>query len=100
MRPFPRTLLLALGFALLLASLSAVIWRQSRALESQRAAEELRDESTLLEARKAQLAHRIQELESRGRVVAVAGARLGMHVPTSNEIVLLPASRPVEVAAR
>jgi cell division protein FtsL len=100
MKSFPRTLLLALGFAVLLASLSAVIWRQSRALESQRAAEELRDEATVLEARKAQLAHRIQELESRERVVAVAGARLDMRVPAADEIVLLPASRGPEVAAR
>ena len=97
---FPRTLMLALGFALLLASLSAVIWRQSRALESQRAAEALRDEATLLEATKAQLAHRIQELESRERVVEVAAARLDMHIPSADEIVLLPASRPVEVASR
>lgn len=93
MKPFPRTLLLALGFALLLASLSAVIWRQSRALESQRTAEQIRDEAALLEAQKAQLAHRIQELEARGRVLEVAGARLGMRVPTSAEIVLLSASQ-------
>ena len=97
---FSRTLTLALGFALLLASLSAVIWRQSRALESQRAAEALRDEATLLEATKAQLAHRIQELESRERVVEVAAARLDMHIPSTDEMVLLPASRPMEVAAR
>ena len=91
MKTFPRTLLLALGFAVLLASLSAVIWRQSRAL---------RDEATLLEARKAQLAHRIQELESRERVLAVAGARLNMRVPSADEIVFLTASRPMEVASR
>ena len=100
MTSFSRTLLLALGFALLLASLSAVIWRQSRALESQRAAEALRDESALLEARRAQLAHRIQQLESRGRVIDVAQERLGMHVPTSDEIVLLRESRRTRVVAR
>ena len=100
MKTFPRTLLLALGFAVLLASLSAVIWRQSRALDSQRAAEALRDEATLLEARRAQLAHRIQELESRDRVLAVAGARLHMRVPSADEIVFLTASRPMEVASR
>ena len=100
MKSFSRTLLLALGFALLLASLSAVIWRQSRALESQRSAELLRDESSLLEARKAQLAYRIQELESRNRVVAVAETRLGMHVPASEEIVLLPASREAKGSGR
>jgi len=100
MKSFPRTLLLALGFALLLAALSAVIWRQSRALDSQRAAEALRDEATVLEARKAQLEHRIQELESRGRVIAVAGARLGMHVPSAGEIVFLPAAHVAEGSVR
>lgn len=100
MKPFQRTFLLALGFAVLLSSLSAVIWRQSRALDSQRAAEALREESSLLEARRAQLTHRIRELESRERVVAVAQTRLEMHVPSSDEIVLLPASRTLEVAAR
>ncbi len=100
MKPFARTLSLALGFALLLASLSAVIWRQSRALDSQRATELLREESTLLEARRAQLSHRIQNLESRGRVVEVAGTRLGMHIPTSTEIVFLPAARSAGGLAR
>ncbi|HUF12756.1 MAG TPA: cell division protein FtsL [Longimicrobiales bacterium] len=100
MRSFSRTLLLALGFAVLLASLSAVIWRQSRALDAQRAAELLRDESALLEARRAQLAHRLQELESRNRVIAVAQTRLGMHVPTSTEIVLLPAARAAAEVAQ
>ena len=57
-------------------------------------------EATLLEATKAQLAHRIQSLESRERVVQVAAVRLNMHVPSADEIVLLPASRPVEVASR
>ena len=100
MKPFQRTFLLALAFAVLLASLSAVIWRQSRALDAQRAAEALREESSLLDARRAQLTHRLRELESRERVVTVAQARLNMHVPSSDEIVLLPASRTVEVAAR
>ena len=100
MKPFQRTFMLALGFAVLLASLSAVIWRQSRALDSQRAAEALREESSLLEARRAQLTHRVRELESRERIVAVGESRLNMHVPSSEEIVLLPASRTVEVAAR
>lgn len=93
MRRFPRTLALALGFALLLFALSAVVFRQSRSLEALRRADVVRDEAALLEARRAQLTHRIQELEARGRVVAVASARLGMRVPSSDEIVLLPASR-------
>lgn len=92
MKGMPRTLTLALGFAVLLASLSAVVWRQSRALESLRTTESLRDQSALLEAQRAQLAHRIQELEARERVLNVAAARLGMRVPGSEEIVLLSAS--------
>lgn len=100
MKAFPRTLTLALGFAVLLASLSGVVWRQSRALESLRTTELLRDESALLEAQRAQLAHRIQELEARERVLRVARSRLGMRVPGAGEIVLLPAAGAESGGAR
>lgn len=80
----------ALAFAVLLGSLSLVIWRQGRALEALRALDEVRQERAVLEAERASLAQRIQRLESRGRVVADAAERLEMHVPTGAEIVILP----------
>lgn len=83
-------LAVALVFAGLLASLSAVVWRQSRAMESLRHVERLRDDAALLEARRAELARDVQGLERRARIVAVARERLGMHVPRSEEIVILP----------
>lgn len=84
------SLALALAFAALLAALSLVVWRQSRALESLRALEAVRRERALAQAERFELAREIQYLESRGRVEPYASERLGLHVPTgSDELVLL-----------
>jgi hypothetical protein len=84
------SLALALAFAALLASLSLVVWRQSRALESLRALERVRRELALAEGEHFELSRTIQYLESRGRVEPYARERLGLHVPTgSDELVLL-----------
>jgi hypothetical protein len=48
-------------------------------------------------ARRKALLGEIEQLESRTRIVSVAGARLGMHVPSSTEIVILQV--PVDRAA-
>ncbi len=90
MRGQPGVLRLALAFAGLLASLSLVIWRQSRALESLRALDQVRQERTVLETERSLLLGRIQRLESRSQVVAAAGARLGLRIPVGGEIVVLP----------
>ncbi|HEX7049162.1 MAG TPA: hypothetical protein VF188_03035 [Longimicrobiales bacterium] len=86
----PGVIRMALALAALLGSLSLVVWRQSRALEKLRALEEVRDARAILEAERSELVDRIRRLESRGRVVAVAGERLGMHVPSGSEMVILP----------
>jgi hypothetical protein len=90
MRGQPGVLRVALAFAGVLAASSLVIWRQSRALEVLRALDEVRRERVVVEAERAKQLQRIQRLESRGHVVSAAGARLGMHVPTGDEIVILP----------
>ena len=84
------SLLVILGFALLLAGLSVVTWRQSRALERLAELDHLRRELSLTNAERAELAHRIQVLESRARVVPAAADRLDMRAPSADEIVLLP----------
>ncbi|MGH7475395.1 MAG: cell division protein FtsL [Longimicrobiales bacterium] len=84
------SLRVALVFAALLAALSGVVWRQSRALETLRSLDALRQERALVEAEKTELVRRIQLLESRARVVRAARQRLGLHVPSSDEIVILP----------
>jgi hypothetical protein len=81
---------LGLSFAALLASLSLVVWRQSRALESLRLLDGIRQERTVLETERSLLLSRIQRLESRGRVVAEAGSRLGLEIPAGGAIVVLP----------
>ncbi len=86
--------LLALGFAGLLASLSSVTWRQSRAFEALAALDEVRRELSLAAAEQTELERRIQRLESRTRISTVAGERLGMHQPEASEMVLLPGGAP------
>lgn len=79
----------AVAFVGLLASLSLVVWRQSRALEALRALDRVRRERAVVEAERAMLVRRIQYLESRARVVREAEVRLGMRLPTGEEIVVL-----------
>ncbi|HEX7120625.1 MAG TPA: hypothetical protein VF212_17665 [Longimicrobiales bacterium] len=95
MRGQPGVIRVALGFAALLASLSLVIWRQSRALEVLRGVDAVRRERAVVEAERAALMQRLRRLESRSRVVEEAAARLGMHVPSGEEIVILPMGAPV-----
>lgn len=90
MRGQPGLIRTVLAFALLLASLSLVVWRQSRALELLRTLEGVRREQTLLEGERAYLVGRIQRLESRGHVVSVATTELGLRIPVGAEIVVLP----------
>ena len=75
--------------ALLFTSLSLVVWRQNRALEELRALDALRMRGAMLEAERTRLQRDIQRLESRARILAVAGDRLGLRVPSAKEIILL-----------
>ncbi len=84
----------ALVIAVLLASLSLVAWRQSRALEALGGLDAVRKEMSLALAERAELNRRIQYLQSYGRVVRDARTRLGMHTPDAREQVLLAQDRP------
>jgi cell division protein FtsL len=94
------TLRIALAFAALLASLSMVVWRQSRALSMLRELDALRSERAVKESERSRLSERIQHLESRSRILEVAGERWGMRVPGADEVWVLrlgpdtPAIRP------
>ena len=87
------------AFTLLFASLSLVVWRQGRALDALRAMETARNVRVMLQAERSELQRDIQRLESRGRVVAVAGERLGLRVPAADEIVILHAPQFAEAGA-
>lgn len=80
----------ALVVAALLASLSLVAWRQGRALEELRELDRFRKEIALAGAHGSELRRTIQYLESYGRVVPAARARLGMDIPDASEIEFLP----------
>lgn len=95
--PVIRTALL---FALLLASLTLVVWRQSRALAVLRSVEETRRERVVEEARRSALRRRVEELESRARVSELARDRFGMRLPSGDEIVILPLRAPASGLAR
>jgi cell division protein FtsL len=77
------------AFALLFAALSLVVWRQSRALEELRGLESARSERVILQAERSELQREIHRLESRARIVAVAGERLKLRTPGAHEIVFL-----------
>jgi cell division protein FtsL len=83
------TIRIALAGAALFASLSLVVWRQSRALEVLRELEAVRAERALVESERGHLTARIQRLEGRGRIRVVAEERFGMRVPTASELVTL-----------
>ena len=89
--PVIRTALL---FAVLLASLTMVVWRQSRALEVLRQLDEVRRARVVEEARRSALLRRVEQLESRARVSEVAHERFGMRLPEGDEIVILPLRPP------
>jgi cell division protein FtsL len=80
---------MSVAFALLYASLALVVWRQSRALEELRGLDSARSERAILQAERADLQREIQRLESRARIIAVAGARLDLRTPSAHEIVFL-----------
>lgn len=80
----------AVTFALLLAALGFVTWRQSRTLEALAEWDELRRAASVARAQVVELEREIEVLESRGRVVPEARRRLGMHTPDASELVILP----------
>ena len=94
--PVIRTALL---FALLLGSLTLVVWRQSRALSVLRELDAVKRERGVEEARRSALARRVEQLESRARVSEAARERLGMRLPSGQEIVILPLRGPAPTLA-
>lgn len=91
MRKGSRGSAVALFLVVLLGGVSlGVVWRQSRALEVLRALDDIRREAAVVEAERVRLNGHVQTLESRSRVVAAAGARLGMRVPSVLDLALLP----------
>ena len=82
---------LPLGWWLiLLAGLSAVPWRQTQGVRLEREISALRGEVAASEAERMEWVQRTSRLQGRGRIVAFARNRLGMHLPGDQEVLLLP----------
>jgi cell division protein FtsL len=86
-----RALLKVLLFAAaVLSAFALVVWRQTRASDRQREIRGLDADVAVAEGEKTELMNRIQALQSRARITRVARERLGLHLPSDSEIVLLP----------
>lgn len=79
--------LLLLGFVLVSA---VVIWRRSHGIAQARDLSALQQEHRQLTAERARLERDIRDASARARLVGVAERRLGMHLPSDSEIVILP----------
>jgi len=80
----------ALWLLALLATLWAVVARQTAALRTARDLADLRAARATLEGRKADFERRIRAAQSRAVLVPRAQQRLGLRLPADTEIVLLP----------
>ena len=89
MRSHSGVIRIALVFTVLLGSMCMVVKRQSYALGVLRALDKARTERAIKEAQRAELLRNIELLESRSRIVSEAH-RLGLHVPSVDEMVVLP----------
>ena len=82
----------------LLATLWAVIARQTASLNAARALTDLREERAALDGRRAEAERRVRAAQSRA-VLLPRAERLGLRLPADTEIILLPAP-PVPAVPR
>ena len=95
MRSHSGVLRLALCFSALLLAMTIVVKRQTHAFEVLKALDKARTARAFAEAQRSELNRRIEFLESRARVVSEATKRLGMHVPSAEEMIFLPLGNQV-----
>lgn len=80
---------IAFWLVALLAALWMVIARQTAALNSARALNDLREERASLEGRRAELERRVRTAQSRA-VLLPRAHKLGLRLPADTEIILIP----------
>lgn len=71
-----------------------IVWRRVAGVQAEHEIEQLAERRRTLEAERARLEMQIREAESLGRIAPIARTRLGMHVATDSQYVLLPRRRP------
>jgi cell division protein FtsL len=86
-----RSTLLRLAFAaLVVLAMASSVWRWTVGEDRFRELEKVRDELRVVRAEKEEAQTRILQLQRRERITRYARERLGMHVATDEEVVLLP----------
>lgn len=80
----------AFVLACVFGALGIVAWRQTRTYSQLREIDRLQREADAVRAEIAVLQRRLQRLQSRSHIVDVAGKRLGLRLPESKEIMILP----------
>ncbi|HEX5438764.1 MAG TPA: hypothetical protein VFW98_16555 [Gemmatimonadaceae bacterium] len=78
-----------LGFVLIAAG---VIWRRAVGVTQVRAIQVLQQRQLRLEAEHASLERDIRDASSRETLVPIAEARLGMHIPSDTQVVIITRS--------
>lgn len=67
-----------------------VVWRRSLGIAASRDIQQLERKESDLEGERARLENEIRDLTSRQKLGPIVEQRLGMHVPTGAEVVILP----------
>ena len=84
-----RTIVGLLLGAFLIVALS-IVWRRTIGISESRKLTGLETTRAQLESERARVESEIRDASTRQRLGAVAESRLGMHVPTDKQVVILP----------
>jgi cell division protein FtsL len=84
-----RTIVGLLLAAFLVVALS-IVWRRTIGISQSRQLTEMESTRAQLESERARIESEIRDASTRQRLGSVAESRLGMHVPSDNQVVILP----------
>ena len=87
-----RTLVAIVLAAFVLVTLS-IVWRRTIGIRQSQRLAALEGRRNALESERAHLESEIREASSRQNLGALAESRLGMHIPTDKQVVILPAAQ-------
>jgi len=87
--PLKGRSLIAIGLVAFLIVTSLVVWRRSVGVATARAMRKAELEKTALETERTTLQRQIRDAQTRGRVIAEAQRRLGLHVATDEQTRLI-----------
>ncbi len=82
--------LVGLVLAVFVAVALAIVWRRTIGIDQSARLAQLDAKRAALEGERARLEAAIREASSRQRLGSVVESRFGMHVPTDNQVVILP----------